>query len=135
MLRVVLNAWVTKTTAAQNSGESRDPKASSHDDHQFEIPRANRPSFPDDKNPRNSGRLTRRATVCEPNSDRSPAVCAQYHPPVSACKIPFPELHNGSGWRTTGTPTWRQQAVEDSVDQPCAGRRMTGPSICPLRLG
>ena len=40
-----------------------------------------------------------------------------------------------------GTPTWRQQAVEDSVDQqdsvdqPCAGRRMTGPSICPLRLG
>ena len=39
--------------------------------------------------------------VCEPNSDRSPAVCAEYHPPVSACKIPFPELHNGSGWTET----------------------------------
>ena len=38
MLRVVLNAWVTKTTAAEISGESRDPKASSHDDHQFESP-------------------------------------------------------------------------------------------------
>ncbi|HKN30646.1 MAG TPA: transposase [Roseiarcus sp.] len=75
---------------------------------------ANRPSFPDDKNPRNCGRLARRATVCEPNSERSPAVCAQYHPPVSACKIPFPGLHDGSGWtETAGAPTWRQQAVEE----------------------
>ena len=38
MLRVVLNAWVTKTPAAEILGESRDPKASSHDDHQFESP-------------------------------------------------------------------------------------------------
>jgi len=75
---------------------------------------ANRPSFPDDKNPRNCGRSARRATVCEPNSERSPAVCAQYHPPVSACKIPFPGLHDGSGWtETAGAPTWRQQAVEE----------------------
>ena len=47
----------------------------------------------------------------------------KYHPPVSACKIPFPELHNGSGWtETAGTPTWRQQAVEDSVDQASSAR-------------
>ena len=84
---------------------------------------ANRRRFRASRNLRNSGRLVRRVAVCEPNSDRSPAVRAQYHPPVSACKIPFPELPNGSGWtETAGTPTWRQQAVEDSVDQPSSAR-------------
>ena len=40
MLRVLLNAWVTKTTAAEIL---RNPKASSHDDHQFESPPLHHP--------------------------------------------------------------------------------------------
>ena len=51
---------------------------------------ANRPGFSSDKNPRNTGRLASRGLVCEPNSGRSPVVCAQYRRPVSARKIRFP---------------------------------------------
>ena len=56
---------------------------------------ANRRGFPVDRNPRNSGRLPSRVAVCELNSGRSPAFCAQNRPPVSARKIPFPGPRDG----------------------------------------
>ena len=43
--------------------------------HHQEV-RANRLGFPGDKNPRSSGRFASRGLVCEPNSGRSPVVCA-----------------------------------------------------------
>ena len=84
-----------------DSGESRDPKASSHDDHQFESPPhhhpvpANRRGFLVHRNSRNFGRLARRSAVCEPNSGRPPAFYAGNPPPVSARKIRFPGPRDG----------------------------------------
>jgi hypothetical protein len=97
--------WLSGIAKASDSSEQ-----TLTDGHHFESPPlhhavpANRPGFPGDKNPRDSGRLARRAPVCEPNSGCSPVVCAQYHRPVSARKIRFPKLDDGSGWTETAAP-------------------------------
>ena len=77
MLHVVLNAWVTKTTAAEilaNSATRRRQVTMTISLNPLRS--ANRRGFRVDRNPRNFGRLARRVAVCEPNSGRSPAFCA-----------------------------------------------------------
>jgi len=79
MLRVVLNAWVTKTTAAKilaNPATRRRQVTMTISLNPLRSVRANRRGFQVGRSPRNFGRLARRVAVCEPNSDRSPAVRA-----------------------------------------------------------
>ena len=70
MLRAVLHAWVTKTTAAEILANPATRRR------QITTIPANRRGFLVHKNPRNFGPIARRVAVCEPNSDRSPAFCA-----------------------------------------------------------
>jgi hypothetical protein len=51
---------------------------------------ANQRGFPDEKNARNPGRLARRIPVCEPNSGRSPALCARITGQSLPAKFGFP---------------------------------------------
>ena len=62
------------------------------DGHQFDscIP-ANRRGFRVGRNPRNFGRLARRVAVCEPNSHRSHAFCAEFARQSQPAKFRFPD--------------------------------------------
>ncbi len=79
MLRVVLNAWVTKTTAAEILANPATRRRQVTMTISLNPLRSTRKSAQTDavfrasRNPRNSGRLVRRVAVCEPNSDHSPA--------------------------------------------------------------
>jgi hypothetical protein len=89
---------LTKTTAAEFLGESRDPKASSHDDHQFESPplhqvvRTSGGGFPGCKILRDCRALEWPITVFGSNIAGLSASCGRMRPKVSGRKIPFPKM-------------------------------------------